>query len=224
MLNNFNKLIFESLIDKSNYTFSNDEEGNIFCTFSIDNNYVVNAKEFNKILTFYVTTKDGNSENLTEKEFSFKFNEAYEDFKKELQKYKNNDLETTDDQNFSKIEDFKDQLDDEKNEDSNVRINKDITVDNILFNFKILNDLMVENYCQCIFEIYDEKLNETFYIKSLLFIKIKNSIILKLILQNSKRENVMTMTDEDFKLKYKKYYDSYKKAILKFEEYFNAQK
>ena len=49
IMKNFNKFIFESLIDKSIYKFSNDENGNIFCTFSIDNNYIVHAKLFNKI-------------------------------------------------------------------------------------------------------------------------------------------------------------------------------
>lgn len=225
MLKNFNKLIFESLIDKSNYTFSNDENKNIFCSFTIDNEYVVNAKEFNNELTFFVTEKNGDSKNMTEKEFSYKFNEAYNKFKKELQKYKNSELETTEtDSNFSKIEDFNNQIEDAENDDPNIRLNKDITIDGLLFNFKILNDLMVENYCQCIFEIYDEKENQTFYIKSLLFIKVKNSIIIKAILQDENRQNVMIMTEEDFKLKYNDYYQKFKKAILKFEEYFNSLK
>lgn len=225
MLKKFNKLIFESLIDKSNFTFYNDENENIFCTFSIDNDYIVNAKEFNKNLTFNITDKDGSSENISEKEFSFKFKDAYKKFKEELKKYKNKEINDLNNfENKSKIKNFNDQIDDIENEDPNIRLNKDITVDDILFNFKILNDLMVENYCQCIFEIYDEKENKQYYIKSLLFIKTKNSIIIKIILQDENRQNIMTMTEEDFKLKYIEYYNSYKKAILKFEEYFNSIK
>ncbi len=225
MLTNFNKLIFESLIDKSDFTFNNDEDGNIFCTFTIDNNFVVNAKDFNKELTFYITSKDGKSENLSEKEFSYKFNDDYNKFKKELQKYKNKEIDDLDNfKNESKIKDFKDQINDTENDDPNVRLSKDITIDNILFNFKILNDLMVENYCQCIFDLFDKKENKQYYIKSLLFIKKSNSIIIKSILQNDNGENVLIMTNEDFRIKYPDYFDKFKKAVSKFEEYFNEIK
>ena len=83
---------------------------------------------------------------------------------------------------------------------------------------------MVENYCQCIFEIFDEKENKQYFTKSLLFIKKKNSIIIKIILQDEKRQNVMTMTEPDFELKFPNEITKFKKAILKFEEYFNSIK
>ena len=115
-------------------------------------------------------------------------------------------------------------MEDEEESDPNVRLSKDIIVDGTLFNFKVLNDLMVENYCQCIFEIFDEKENKQYYTKSLLFIKKKNSIIIKIILQDEKRQNVMTMTEPDFELKFPNEITKFKEAILKFEEYFNEMK
>ena len=220
----FHKLILESLIDSTSYEFKNDENGNIFCTFTTVD-YVINVSEFNEILTFIVTDKNGEIGKYTEKEFAFELPEQYKKFKEELQKYKNKELDDfTEDQNKSKIKTFNDQVEDEEESDPNVRLSKDITVDNTLFNFKILNDLMVENYCQCIFDLFDEKENKQYYIKSLLFIKKKNSIIVKIILQDENRQNVMTMTEPDFELKFPKENIKFRKAILKFEEYFNEMK
>lgn len=218
------KLILESLIDSTSYEFKNDEDGNIFCTFTTVD-YVINVSEFNKNLTFVVTDKNGEIGKYTEKEFAFELPEQYKKFKEELQKYKNKEMDDFSvDQNKSKIKTFNDQVDDEEESDPNVRLNKDITVDNTLFNFKILNDLMVENYCQCIFDLFDEKENKQYYIKSLLFIKKKNSVIVKIILQDENCQNVMIMTEPDFELKFPEENIKFRKAILKFEEYFNEIK
>ena len=225
MLKRFNKIIFESLIERDNYNFSNDEEGNIFCEFSIKSDYVVHAKFFNDVLTFNITDKDGNSKDMSEKEFSFNYADEYEEFKKKLEAYKIGELNTDEDsENQSQIEDFKDQLVDVESDDPNVRLNKDLKLDGMLFNFKILNDLMVENYAQCTFEIFDKKKNETFGIKSLLFMKLKNSIIVKIILQDTKGQNLQNMTELDFKIAYPEEYETFKQAISKFETYLNYTK
>lgn len=223
IMKNFNKLIFESLIDKSIYKFSNDENGNIFCTFSIDNNYVVHAKLFNNILTFNVTDKNGDSSNLSEKEFSFKYVDEYNHFKEKMSEYKLNGFEKAE-KNDSLIEDFNDQLIDVESDDPNVKMNKDLKLNGMIFNFKILNDLMVENYCQCIFEFFDKKKNKKFGVRSLLFMKIANSIIVKIILLDEKGQILKNMSDLDFKNEQPEIYLTFKEAISKFENFLNLSK
>lgn len=217
----FNKIIFESLIDKSSYSFSNDENGNIFCTFSLNNEYIVHAKVFNDILTFNLTDKNGETSNMSEKEFSFTYQEAYDDFKEKLDSYSQNKNEDSSEENTSKIEDFDEQLVDAESDDPTARLNKDLRLGDKIFNFKILNDLLVENYAQCIFEFYDKKKNEKFGAKCLLFMKKANSIIVKIVLQDDKGQVLKNMTDLDFKLEYPDEYLIFKKAISKFEFYLN---
>ena len=228
MIRNFDKLILESLIDSTSYDFKTDENGNIFCTFTTVD-YVINAIEFNKNLSFTIVDKNGNNKQYTEKEFSFEFPEQYKKFKEELQKYKNSEDVTPNlylniFKNISKIKNFNDQLKETENNDPNVKLSKDIEIDGTKFNFKILNDLMVENYCQCIFEIFDEKQNKQIYVKSLIFVKRSNSTILKIILQDEKGQVLMILTSVDFKINYLNDYKKFKKAIIKFDEYFNTLK
>lgn len=220
----FNKLIFESLIDKSSYSFSNDENGNVFCIFSIDNKFIVHAKVFNDILTFILTDKNGESKNLSEKEFSFEYHEEYEEFKDKLKSYNlKEDSANENNKNYSKIEDFNEQLMDVENDDPNVVLNKDLYIDNKIFNFKILNDLMVENYCQCTFEIFDSKKDETLGVKSLLFIKKANSIIIKIILQDKKGQTLQNMNEVDFERYYPNDCKTFKNAVALFQNYLNLQ-
>lgn len=223
MLTNFNKLIFESLIDVSKYQFSTNDNGNIFCTFTINNDYVINSTEMNNKITFFITEKNGKSETLSEKEFSFKFNPEYNDFKEALEKYKNKEI-TIQNNDQSKIEDFSDQVEDIENLDPNVKLKKDIISNGMTFVFKLLNDIAVENYCECNFQYYDDKINQTMGVKSLLFIKPKNSFIIKIIIQNDKGENLEILTTEDFKIKNLEIYEKFKQAITKFEEYLNYQR
>ena len=218
-LKKFNKLIFEEVIQNLSYDFKNDKDGNIFCDFKIGDS-LVNAKKFNDEISFIITDKNGDSKELTEKEFSVKYNNEYEKFIDLLKKYEETDMSSNNDEP-SPINQMNDVLEKEENKEPGVKLEKDIKINDTIFNFKILEDLVVENYAQCIFQYFDNKEGETFGFKSLLFIKQANSLIIKTILQNDKGENLLMMTEDDFKNKFPDLFKDFQKAIGKFEEFFN---
>ena len=99
---------------------------------------------------------------------------------------------------------------------------KEYEIDNSKFLFKLLNDLAVENYCECIFDFQNES-NETIYVRSLLNIMVKNSVIIKLLLFNEKGELLEKMTKTEFSNKYHKKYVELTKAIKKMEMFVAEQ-
>ena len=225
MLKNFNKLIFESLIDKLSFDFKHDENGNIFCDFKIDDNgnkFIVNAKKFNDKLSFILTDKNGETQELTDKEFSVKYYDEFEKFDELLKKYEENDLKTDKENTpeVTPINQMNDVLEKEEEDEKGVKLVKDIEIEGTVFNFKVLEDIAVENYIQCIFQYYDNNKQEMYGFKSLLFIKPANSVVIKIIQQNDKGESMLMFTESDFKATFPELSEKFFKAIVKFEEFY----
>ena len=218
-LKKFNQLIFEEVLQNLSFDFNHDKDGNVFCDFKM-NDLMVNAKKFNNKISFILTDKNGKSSELTEKEFSVKYKNEYDNFIELLKKYEESDVESSNNE-ASPINQMNDVLKKEENKEPGVKLEKDIKINDTIFNFKVLEDLAVENYVQCIFQYFDENEGETFGFKSLLFIKPANSLIIKIIQQNDKGENLMVMPEEDFKNRFEDLYKNFQKAIGKFEEFFN---
>lgn len=217
-LKKFNQLIFEEVIQNLSYDFKNDKDGNIFCDFKIGDS-LVNAKKFNDEVSFIITDKNGESSELTEKEFSVKYNNKYKKFIDLLKKYE--ETEMSSDNEASPINQMSDVLEKEETKEDGVKLEKDIKIGDTIFNFKILEDLAVENYAQCIFQYFNENAGETLGFKCLLFIKQANSLLIKTILQNEKGETLSIMPEEDFKNRFEDLYKDFQKAVGKFEEFFN---
>jgi len=218
-LKKFNKLIFEEILQNLSFDFNHDENGNIFCDFKI-NDLMVNAKKFNDKLSFILTDKNGKSSELTEKEFSVKYKNEYDNFIELLKKYEENDLESSNNDEVSPINQMNDVLEKEKNQDPKVKLEKDIEIEGTVFNFKVLEDIAVENYVQCIFQYYDNDKQEMYGFKSLLFIKPANSVVVKILQQNDKGENMLMFTESDFKTTFPDLSEKFFKAVVKFEEFY----
>ena len=212
-----------SLLTSGTFDFKTDPDNNIICTFSMNNNgnkIIVVAKFINNELTFNITENNGESINLSEKEFAVKYYKDYDEFKKAL----NNYLNKTDDviENDGIIKSMDSEMKDETIEDPSIKYEKEFEIDNSKFLFKLLNDLAVENYCECIFDFQNES-NETIYVRSLLNIMVKNSVIIKLLLFNEKGELLEKMTKTEFSNKYHKKYVELTKAIKKMEMFVAEQ-
>jgi hypothetical protein len=209
----------------SNYKFNDDEDNNITCTFTINsNNEILNVlgKYFNNELSFVLTDESGNSTNYSEKEFATNYFNDYEGFKKALENYQNDDKATDDE--LGQIDSFDDELDDEINKDPIVKVQKTYEINGSTFLFKLLNDIAVENYCECVFDFQDEKTDEIIYVRSLLNILKKNSIIIKLLFFNDKGELVDKLTKSDFIKRYQNEFEKLDEAIKKFEKYIEEMK
>lgn len=205
------------------FDFKTDPDNNIICTFSMNNNgnkIIVVAKFINNELSFTITENNGESVNLSEKEFAIKYYKDYNEFKKSL----NNYLKKDDDiiKNDGKIKSMDSEMKDETNEDPSTKYEKEFDINNSKFLFKLLNDLAVENYCECIFDFQNEA-DETIYVRSLLNIMVKNSVIIKLLLFNEKGELLEKMTKTEFLNKYNKKYIELTKAIKKMEMFVAEQ-
>lgn len=205
------------------FDFKTDSNNNIICTFSMNNNgnkIIVVAKFINNELSFTITENNGESVNLSEKEFAIKYYKDYNEFKKSLNNYlkKENDIIKND----GKIKSMDSEMKDETNEDPSTKYEKEFDINNSKFLFKLLNDLAVENYCECIFDFQNEA-DETIYVRSLLNIMVKNSVIIKLLLFNEKGELLEKMTKTEFLNKYNKKYIELTKAIKKMEMFVAEQ-
>jgi hypothetical protein len=215
-------------IDKStfsDYEFKTDDENNIICTFSIkDENeeFVVLGKYYNEEISFVLTDNSGSSVNYTEKEFATNYNKYYEGFKEALNNYLEDDKAT--DNELGKIDSFNDEMNDQINKDPDIKVQRSYEVDGTKFLFKLLNDIAVENYCECVFDFQDKKTDEVIFVRSLLNIMKKNSIIIKLIFFNDNGELIDKVTRTDFLRNYPEVYKKLENAINKFEDFVEEMK
>lgn len=207
------------------FDFKEDNNDNIICTFSIkqnNENFIVVGKYFNDEISFVLTDESGNSINYSEKEFATNYNKDYDNFKKELNNYLNSNK---DKKHFDgKIKSFDDTLDNKIDKDPNVKIIKTYEIEGTKFLFKLLNDIAVENYCECIFDFQDTTTHEIIYIRSLLNIMKKNSVIIKLLFFNDKGELIERLTKSEFLRKYPDIEEKLEKAINKFEAFVEEMK
>ena len=181
----FEQIMDSFTLDLSKFNFKKDDDGNIFCTFSINRdgyNLNVIAKKINDVLSFNVTNDEGVSQDLTEKKFAVIYNLDYDDFMKALDKFtesKPND--DVSDEAKSKVKSFNVQVADNDAGNDEIKMTKTINVDDATFIFNMLNDPAVDNYCECTFQWQDEATSEITYFKALIDIKIKNSLIIKIV-------------------------------------------
>jgi hypothetical protein len=125
---------------------------------------------------------------------------------------------------MGKIDSFSNAMDDEVNKDPDIKLVKSYEIEGTKFLFKLLNDIAVENYCECIFDFQDTTTNEIIYIRSLLNIMKKNSVIIKLLFFNDKGELTERLTKSEFLRKYPDIEEKLEKAINKFELYVEEMK
>ena len=90
------------------------------------------------------------------------------------------------------------------------------------FIFKLLNDISVDNYCECIFDFQD-KTNEVIYVRSLLNILSKNSVIIKLLFFKEDGTFLEKLTKTEFLKRYPMHYENLEFAIKKMEQFVNEQ-
>lgn len=229
--NRFN-LLFEQImnsldsltLDLSKFNFKKDEDGNIICAFKINrDDYELNviAKDMNNVLSFDVTNYDGKSTEFNEKRFATLFNLDYDDFMKALEKFRDADDDDKDgdetDEDATGIKSFKNQIE-VQDVDDGVKMTKMITTNNTSFMFKVLNDPAVDNYCECTFQCQNEDTNEIEYFKALLDIKIKNSLIVKIIRMDEDGNMQDIIAPSDLESMNPELFDKFKISIKKMEK------
>jgi hypothetical protein len=216
-----------SVNENDNWNFQNDDDGNVICTFSIEQNndsFTVVGKYYNDEISFILTDSSGSSTNYSEKEFATNYNKDYENYKDQLNSYLNSLKTSKNDREMGKIDSFSNAMDDEVNKDPDIKLVKSYEIEGTKFLFKLLNDIAVENYCECIFDFQDTTTNEIIYIRSLLNIMKKNSVIIKLLFFNDKGELTERLTKSEFLRKYPDIEEKLEKAINKFELYVEEMK
>lgn len=211
----------------SNFDFKKNNENDIICTFSIkkdEEEFIVIGKYFNNKISFVLTDNTGNSINYSEKEFATNYNKDYDNFKKELDLYLKKEDTTKDSKTEGNIDSFNEVIKDQENNNPDVKIEKSYKIDDTTFIFKLLNDISVENYTECIFDFQDEKTKEIIYVKSLLNILTKNSIIIKILFFNENNELMEKLTKSEFLRRYPEALEKLEKAINKFEVFIEEMK
>lgn len=216
----FNKIISETVdlnslsFDKSKFKF-NRKGDDILCTFSITQNakhYIVIANCENDILRFSVTAEDGTNSLYTEKEFAVKFNKDYDDFKLNFDKFKEIEKFSESDENKSKVKNFMDVLR-SQHEKNGIKREESFEVNGTNFLFHSLEDELVQNYCECLFQMSDKDTSEIFYYKVLIALKKYNSVIIKILIFNDNGDLLDTITATDFSNKNPEMHKDLLKAI-----------
>lgn len=217
----FEQIMGSFALDLSKFNFKKDDDGNIFCTFSINRdgyNLNVIAKKINDVLSFNVTNDEGVSQDLTEKKFAVIYNLDYDDFMKALDKFtesKPND--DVSDEAKSKVKSFNVQVADDDVGKDEIKMTKTINVDDATFIFNMLNDPAVDNYCECTFQWQDEVTSEITYFKALIDIKIKNSLIIKIIEMDGDGNMIDVIAASDLESRLPELFKMLKAAIKKME-------
>jgi len=217
----FEQIMDSFTLDLSKFNFKKDDDGNIFCTFSINRdgyNLNVIAKKINDVLSFNVTNDEGVSQDLTEKKFAVIYNLDYDDFMKALDKFtesKPND--DVSDEAKSKVKSFNVQVADDDVGKDEIKMTKTINVDDATFIFNMLNDPAVDNYCECTFQWQDEATSEITYFKALINIKIKNSLIIKIVEMDGDGNMIDVIAASDLESRLPELFKMLKAAIKKME-------
>ena len=217
----FEQIMDSFTLDLSKFNFKKDDDGNIFCTFSINRdgyNLNVIAKKINDVLSFNVTNDEGVSQDLTEKKFAVIYNLDYDDFMKALDKFtesKPND--DVSDEAKSKVKSFNVQVADNDAGNDEIKMTKTINVDDATFIFNMLNDPAVDNYCECTFQWQDEATSEITYFKALIDIKIKNSLIIKIVEMDGDGNMIDVIAASDLESRLPELFKMLKAAIKKME-------
>lgn len=217
----FEQIMDSFTLDLSKFNFKNDDDGNIFCTFSINRdgyNLNVIAKKINDVLSFNVTNDEGVSQDLTEKKFAVIYNLDYDDFMKALDKFtesKPND--DVSDEAKSKVKSFNVQVADDDTGKDEIKMTKTINVDDATFIFNMLNDPAVDNYSECTFQWQDEVTSEITYFRALIDIKIKNSLIIKIVEMDEDGNMVDVIAASDLESRLPELFKMLKAAIKKME-------
>jgi hypothetical protein len=217
-------VINNSSINDDTFDFKKDENNNIICTFPMKldgKNLITLAKIFDEKITFIITNEEGQSYHYDEKEFAINYYKDYDNFKKALNDYlKSNKFNENDEIDDKIINSMDSELDDQNNKDLNIKNEKTFEINDSKFVFKLLNDISVDNYCECIFD-FQESDESIIYVRSLLNIMEKNSVIIKLLFFNEKGELIEKLTRSEFLKRYPKKYNDLEKAINKMEMFVN---
>lgn len=218
--NLFKRIIVEEFdlrsfeINDKRFKFKRDGD-NIFCRFLINQNakqYIVIASYKNNKLMFSVTGEDGTNSLYTEREFAAKYHLDYDDFMKDFEVYKNHSDSFSEFKNGSNVNNFMDVLQN-RHKINGVKDAEIFKINGINFLFHMLNDELVENYCECIFQFSDDTTSEVFFYKVLIMLKESNSVIIKILIFNEKGDLLDTITASDFQKRENDVYDSLLKAI-----------
>lgn len=217
-------VINNSSINNDTFDFKKDENNNIICTFPMKldgKNLITLVKIFDEKITFIITNEEGQSYHYDEKEFAINYYKDYDNFKKALNDYlKSNKFNENDEIDDKIINSMDSELDDQNNKDLNIKNEKTFEINDSKFVFKLLNDISVDNYCECIFD-FQESDESIIYVRSLLNIMEKNSVIIKLLFFNEKGELIEKLTRSEFLKRYPKKYNDLEKAINKMEMFVN---
>jgi hypothetical protein len=216
----------DSSFNEDKFDFKKDENNNIICSFAMSLNgkkLIALAKIFNEKITFVITNEEGQSFNYGEKEFATNYYKDYDDFKKAFDKYlKSDSIVDDNEETDGKIKSMNSELEDQDNQDTNVKFEKIFEINGSKFIFKLLNDISVDNYCECIFDFQD-KTNEVIYVRSLLNILNKNSVIIKLLFFKEDGTFLEKLTKTEFLKRYPMHYENLEFAIKKMEQFVNEQ-
>lgn len=216
-----------SSLDMSKFNFKKDDAGNIFCTFSTRRDgYRLNviAKKVNGVISFDVTNEDGKSHELTEKKFAVIYSLDYDDFRKALDKFTEAKADggagSAPDPSKPKVKPFDAQLKGDGGDglkDERVKMVKTVTVGDATFIFGMLNDPAVDNYCECSFQWQDEASSEITYFKALIDIKVKNSLIIKIVEMDSDGRMLGVIAASELEERLPELFRMLKAAIKKME-------
>jgi hypothetical protein len=208
-------------LDLSKFNFRKDDNGDIFCTFTTNRDgYQLNiiAKKIGGVLSFDVTNKDGDTQELPEKKFAAIYSLDYEDFRKALDKFTETKVNDEDsNKQDSDVKPFEVQVADDEVGKDEVKMTKMLTVDEQSFIFNMLNDPAVDNYCECTFQWQDEVTSEITYFKALLDIKMKNSLIVKIIEMDGDGVMQGVISGTDLETRIPELFKKLKAAIKKME-------
>ena len=225
------------------FKFGVNDKGEITSSFSeVDNDgnvTVIKAVDNGKTTTFNVQEQEEDEKAMDEKQFMMNYQKTYKNFKKAIEKYKNeigraetkeNTTQIIDKSNkpVPEVKSFNEILK-QANADPN-NDGTEIKTKNAVFTFKKANDEKYKNLAFANFILINsnpDNDSELTKYDATAVIKLagKNSVITQIKLNNpTNNETIETITASDLKTKYPDVYDDLRNAISMFEKEVNQDK
>ena len=215
----------EDYVDESRYEFKTDENGNTVCVFQITRNgdkFLVTAIISGDDMKFMITDENKGITEMPRKQFAVEYWKDYEDLQKVLSKREaandENPQQSEESRrrtNIPKIETFKDVMTDESGKEAV----KDYNIGGKNIVVRKLNDPLVPNYCEVLFETVDPETKETVYNKALAICKPGKNCMLKIVQFNSKNERTNIIMPSDLQMQFPDVHEAVFKALVKFANY-----
>lgn len=213
----------EDFVDESKYDFKVDQNGSCVCVFKITRNsdkFTVTVVITDKEKKFVITGEDGKIQELSEKKFAVDYWKDYDDFKKALKKYEKKSEKNLgwNEPESSKIKSFEEVMNDE-----NDRPHKtyDGETSKKKFYIEKLDDEMVDEYCQVMFDTLDEDSNKIFN-KALTYCRPGKNFICKIVQFDAEGNKLGVLMPEDFGKIYPEERRDLDKVLVSFSKYLSS--